>query len=274
MVDVIAEIGWNHMGDMRLAEKMIRAAANVGADYVKFQTWSTTQLKPGSWDTDGRRQIYTAAELSLEKHLQLKKLCGDAGVKFLTSVFSHRLVSMVRESVECDSIKIPSSELSNERLLRRINELFAGCDVFMSTGAHSLREIETAKAMLHDCNTTMLHCVSAYPCPVEKANLHRIETLRKAFGGKVGYSGHCLGINDALFAIAKWGASIVEKHFTIDQDLPGRDNKFAILPHELKLLCNFSHSVEAFDVSSDPETYQDCENDTREFYRGRWDKEI
>jgi N,N'-diacetyllegionaminate synthase len=274
MVDVIAEIGWNHMGDMKLARDMIVTAADAGADFVKFQTWSVSSLKPGPWDKDGRREIYKNAELSLEKHLLLKNMCSEVGIKFLTSVFASNLVEMLKNDVGCDTLKLPSSELSNKKLLEKVNDVFSGCRLFVSTGAHSLIEVESALNVLDSCNITLLHCVSTYPCLPQNANLSRIHALRHNFGLPIGYSGHCVGITDGLLAIARFGALVVEKHFTLDHSLPGRDNVYAILPLELKELCTFAHSCALFDNESELLTHQSCEADVRNLYRGRWDSSL
>ena len=115
-----------------------------------------------------------------------------------------------------------------------------------------------------------MHCVSTYPCPPEKINLPRMEELKK-FTRIVGYSGHYPGIDDAIAAMCH-GATIVEKHFTIDQDLPGRDNKFAILPNDMKALCDFRDNYEKMDIDLGLDL-QECEIDTFENYRGRWSKD-
>ncbi len=122
-VKIIAEIGWNHMGDMALAEKMIKSAAENGADYAKFQTWSVKRLKEGEWDNDGRRQIYENAELNVDKHKLLISLCGECGIKFLSSVFSIGDAELLT-SLNVKEVKIPSFESRNHDLIKYCNEHF------------------------------------------------------------------------------------------------------------------------------------------------------
>ena len=107
MTKLIAEIGWNHMGDMKLAKEMISAAKESGADFAKFQTWSVDRLKPGVWDTDGRKEIYEKAELDLDKHLELKEYCGNNDIGFMSSVFSEKDAKLLNKVVT-DYVKIPS----------------------------------------------------------------------------------------------------------------------------------------------------------------------
>lgn len=267
MIKIIAEIGWNHMGNMDLAKKMIVSAAENGADICKFQTWSEEKLKAGSWDEDGRREIYKKAELSKEDHLLLKGYCKSNNVQFLTSVFNINDLDFL-STLDMDMVKIPSHEVHNLELIIAAIEIFN--IVLVSTGASKWKEVLKILKQVDTNNIVLMHCVSTYPCPLEKINLPRIEAL-KTLTRTVGYSGHYDGIDDAIAAICL-GATFIEKHFTIDQDLPGRDNKFAILPDELKSLCEFRDNYQKMnrDLGLD---LQDCELDTFENYRGRWSKD-
>ena len=121
--EIIAEIGWNHMGDMSLAKEMIAAASEAGADYAKFQTWSTEKLKQGAWDEDGRLEIYQTAELSREQHYELSDFCTAKGIKFLTSVFNLSDVNWLCE-LSSDAIKVPSHEVYNQDLISKLDEKF------------------------------------------------------------------------------------------------------------------------------------------------------
>ena len=114
---IIAEIGWNHMGDMDLAKKMIDASKYAGADYAKFQTWSTKNLKPGPWDTDGRLEIYKKAELTRDQHFLLKEYCDSSNIKFLTSVFNHNDIEWLID-LKIDTIKVASMEIHIKKSLR------------------------------------------------------------------------------------------------------------------------------------------------------------
>jgi N,N'-diacetyllegionaminate synthase len=272
MTKIIAEIGWNHMGNMELAEKMISEAKKSGADYAKFQTWSVKNLKSGSWDKDGRREIYEKAQLTHEKHLELINICKKYDINFLTSVFNSNDVEFV--STLINSVKIPSSEMNNKELIDSIIKYFKPLDnhhIFISTGSSLFSEILNVIEIFkkNNMNFSILHCVSSYPCPYDKCNLDRINELKKCHTS-TGYSGHCPGIFDAIASL-EYNIDVIEKHFTIDNELPGRDNKFAILPDDLKFLCDYNknrNDLKKF-VSLD---YQESEKDNRENYSGRWCK--
>ncbi len=225
---IIAECGWNHLGDMSLAEKMIYAAKDAGVDYVKFQTWKVSRLKPGPWDNDGRREIYKKAELSNGNHKYLQSICERAGVKFLTSCFCIKDIDFIRSI--CDEIKIPSTECVNEELITAATDKFT--KVFISTGATKFNEY-IRWAYCH--NVWLLHCVSSYPCLPDKINLAKMYAIASVTP-RYGYSGHYDGIWDAIVAMTN-GATVIEKHFTLDKSLPGRDNQFAILPEQMKQIC-------------------------------------
>ena len=264
---IIAEIGWNHMGDMNLAKTMIDVAKGCGADYAKFQTWSVKNLKPGPWDNDGRREIYEKAELTKEKHYELKDYCYRAGITFLTSVFNYDDISMVK-GLGCEHIKIPSTEAVNKLLVEKCLSDFS--HVFISTGGLTYEEIIELRDILlqhPEEKCTVLHCVSLYPCPLEKANIERVAYLAEKLPCDVGYSDHTQNVWAAYAAIAH-GATVVEKHFTVDNSLPGRDNKFACTPEELRDVCRF-REVYALMTSDFKRGRQNEENGIEE-YRGRW----
>ena len=128
MIKVIAEIGWNHCGDMQLAKQMAKAAQKSGATYAKYQTWSVNRLKPGSWDNDGRRQIYEKAELSRENHIELINYCNKIGIKFLSSVFSINDAELLVE-LGCKEVKIPSFESRNHELIKYCDDNFDIADM-------------------------------------------------------------------------------------------------------------------------------------------------
>ena len=263
MTKLIAEIGWNHMGDMKLAKEMISAAKESGADFAKFQTWSVNRLKPGVWDTDGRREIYENAELDLDKHIELKEYCDKVGISFMSSVFSIKDADLLNQVVT-DYVKIPSFESRNEELINHCSDLFD--HIILSTGTSTTSEITTSIGGIADI--TLLHCVSSYPCNYDIVNLPRINEL-KDISTSVGFSDHTKGVDVSILALG-YGLDFIEKHFTIDNDLPGRDNKFAVLPKELKRLKN---NIDIFtqvnqNLGSD---YQECELDSRENYTGRFD---
>lgn len=283
MVKLIAEIGWNHCGDMELAKKMILAAKENGASYAKFQSWSVSRLKPGIWDNDGRREIYEKAELTKERHIELIDYCNEVGIKFMSSVFSIKDAELLVELGVAD-VKIPSFESRNRELIQYCDANFK--NVFMSTGTSTIDEI---KEILQDVvlgyssvnssrrvqrakhgysNFHLLHCVSTYPCKFDMANIPKMQALQN-LGFEVGYSDHIQGVESAKVAIGE-GAVVIEKHFTIDNDLPGRDNKFAILPTDLKNLSDYIKLRDDMMIDLG-DGYQESELDSRNNYSGRFD---
>jgi N,N'-diacetyllegionaminate synthase len=264
MVKIIAEIGWNHCGDMSLAKQMIKAAAESGATYAKFQTWSVSRLKSGEWDDDGRRQIYEHAELTKENHEELIDYCNQVGIEFLSSVFSVEDAKLLKE-LNCDSVKIPSFESRNKELITYCNENFN--TVFMSTGTSTLEEIEESVSLFDKASLHLLHCVSVYPGAYEIANLPKMFKLQKIHN-QVGYSDHIEGIESAKIAIG-FGATVIEKHFTIDNELPGRDNKFAILPSELFDLSKYVSYISSMLIDHGS-GYNVLEQNSRDNYSGRF----
>tara|TARA_S200000501_G_scaffold100590_1_gene94116 strand:- start:3971 stop:4780 length:810 start_codon:yes stop_codon:yes gene_type:complete len=263
---IIAEIGWNHMGDMSLAKKMIIKAKESGCKIAKFQTWNVSRLKNGEWDNDGRREIYNSAELSKEDHYLLKETCLKNSIQFLSSAFSIKDAELLKE-IDCKSVKIPSFEVSNLDLLEFCKNNFE--KLYISTGTASEKEIveleKTFRNWLGDL--VVMHCVSAYPCTSENINLPRINHLRKYFKN-VGFSDHTQGIKTTISSLNMHPIAI-EKHFTIDKNLPGRDNKFAILPNEMKYLTEYIIEMNNSMIDHGLE-YQPIEVQSREFYRGRF----
>jgi len=264
---LIAEIGWNHMGDMSLAEKMISEATKAGADYCKFQTWKVKNLKDGPWNDDGRLEIYNKAELSDENHATLVKLCKKYKVDFLTSVFNINDLDFLSK-LSNQAIKIPSPENYNLELIKKSCEHFD--KVFISLGACKWEEFEKILKLDIDLKKVyFMHCVSSYPLNVENVNFPKLLKIKKAHN-QIGYSGHLKGIEDAIAAIG-FGATVIEKHFTIDNDLPGRDNKFALLPEELKKISNYRDIFLKMNIDHGV-NIQECETDIYNNYRGRWTK--
>ena len=176
MTKVIAEIGWNHCGDIELAKKFIISASKCGADYAKFQTWSTSRLKPGVWDDDGRREIYNKAELSREDHLILMDCCNKNNINFLSSVFSIMDAKLLSE-LGCAEVKIPSFESRNLELIKYCNKHFK--TIFLSTGTSSLDEIKESISLINTASLYLMHCVSVYPQQYSESNLPRMKRLMK-----------------------------------------------------------------------------------------------
>ena len=266
MTKIIAEIGWNHMGDMELAKKMIKAAHESGASYAKFQTWSVSRLRDGEWDSDGRRQIYEKAELSKEDHVLLIDYCKEVGIKFLSSVFSVD-DAMLLVSLGVEEVKIPSFECRNEYLIKYCNDHFK--TVYMSTGTSKWSELKDSVELLPNTRLVLMHCVSSYPAEYSSANISKLRFL-KMLGSNIGNSDHIFGVESCKVAMA-YGVEVIEKHFTIDRDLPGRDNKFAILPEEMKQLSDYIKLHDDMHVFHGLD-FQPCEESSRDQYAGRFNK--
>ena len=265
-IKLIAEIGWNHMGSLNIAEKMIIAASKSGADYAKFQTWRVKNLKPGPWDNDGRREIYKKAELTEEDYIILNKICKNYKIKFLTSLFNENDFELIQK-LKLNEIKIPSPENRNLKLIKFCSKKFN--NIFLSTGAATLMEIKKSYNLLKNNKVNLMHCVSAYPCEAKFINLSRILELKK-ISKLVGLSDHTNNILSSVFSLPM-GVTLIEKHFTIDKNLPGRDNKFALLPNDMLELSNTISLFEKM-YKSKNKGFIKPEIEVRRIYTSRWNK--
>lgn len=265
--EIIAEIGWNFMGDMQLARKMIVSAKAAGADVAKFQYWDPSKLKPGPWDTDGRIDIYRAAALDSDKIAALLSVCDDVGIDFLISAFNASDAEFLA-NLGIKRLKIPSHEVANVKLHSFASENFE--KVYVSLGAGTEEEVERA-CKIYNTNPSLewvgMHCVSSYPCDAYQANLPRLKYLR-GMCPILGYSDHTSDVITPAVSLA-FGVAVIEKHFTIDKNLPGRDNKFALDAIELSAMISNVRCAEQclVDHGSGP---REIEADTMQSYRGRW----
>lgn len=266
VLKIIAEIGWNFMGDMLLAERMIAAAARAGATTAKFQYWDPSSLRAGPWDQDGRREIYEKAALTEAKLASLVDLCARNRVSFLVSAFNREGAAFLKK-MGMSEIKIPSHEVANTELIKYCAENFDV--VYFSTGASKQEEVEAANEILKSSNTDyyLMHCVSSYPCPEKEANLPRMHWLR-SLHGQIGLSDHTQSLLTPAIAVGL-GARVIEKHFTVNKDLPGRDNKFAVNEEEFLEMVGFIRSAEEM-LTDKGRDHLCIETDTVENYRGRW----
>tara|TARA_B100000989_G_scaffold285589_1_gene253444 strand:+ start:25466 stop:26290 length:825 start_codon:yes stop_codon:yes gene_type:complete len=270
---LVAEIGWNFIGNLSLAKKMILKAKKSGADAVKFQIWDPKFLKKGDWDLDGRRKIYEKASLNERKYKLLKNFAKKNSIRCFASVFNKEGINMLNK-LKDDWVKIPSHEAYNLDLIELAFRNFK--KVIISLGCLKKKELQKILSFItkngsYKKKAILLHCVSSYPLEPENCNFEKFDYLKRKFDN-IGYSGHMQGINDALFALSK-GASLIEKHFTINNNLPGRDNKFAILPHQFLLLNNFRNNLKKFRKKKGLGLLS-CEKDIFKNYRGRWSKKI
>lgn len=252
---VIAEAGDNHNGSFELALKLVDVAKDAGADCVKFQTFLTeevisTQAKKAEYQKaatgtgESQYEMVKKLELSFDQFRQIKAYCDTLGIRFLSTPFDIPSVRFLRE-MDMPFWKIPSGEITNLPYLLAIAKTKK--PVVMSTGMCEMEEIQAAMDVLRDNGTpkiTLLHCNTEYPTPFRDANLRAMRTLRERFGVEVGYSDHTLGI-EASIAAAALGASIIEKHFTLDKTMEGPDHQASLEPDELKAMVAEIRHVEA-----------------------------
>ena len=225
-IEIIAEIGENHLGNMDLALAMIEKAAQVGVDYCKFQSYRGMDVAP----SDPEWEWFQRVALSDDAHRVLQEHCRRHGVQFLSSPFSCERAELLF-SLGLTTVKIGSSELTNTDLLKLVNG--RAKRVFLSVGLAVEQEIEEALRLLSNPAVTLLHCVSLYPTPPERINLRSIPYLAERFGRPVGFSDHTVGFQASVAACAL-GAQVIEKHFTLSHDLPGTDHVLSLTPEELR----------------------------------------
>ena len=244
-VIIIAEAGVNHNGNLDMARRMVVEARKAGADYVKFQTavpeLVISQFAPKAEyqkETTGSGQsqldMCRAIHLPLSDYAGLKQLCDEEGIGFMSTPFD--LVSIdCLAALGMDYWKIPSGEITNLPYLRKIGAL--GANVIMSTGMATLAEVEQAVEVLEAAGTPrsqviLLHCTTQYPAPLESVNLRAMDALATLGCKAVGYSDHTVGVGVAVAAVGR-GAKVVEKHFTLDRNLPGPDHRASLEPQQL-----------------------------------------
>lgn len=249
---VIAEAGVNHDGSPERARALVEAAAESGADAVKFQTFRAESLatvdapkaayqQAGGDAAESQRAMLRRLELPADAYPMLKRAADSAGIEFLSSMFDEASADLLDE-LGVSAFKVPSGELTNLQLLRHVGSL--GRPVILSTGMADLEEVEAAVAALDNDQVVILHCVSAYPAPPADANLRAMATMEAAFGKPVGFSDHTLGSEVALAAVAL-GACMVEKHLTLDRSAPGPDHAASLEPDELRDLVRGIRAVES-----------------------------
>ena len=273
MTILVAEIGWNFLGDLNIAKKMISSAKKAGADVVKFQIWDPKFLKKGPWDNDGRRNIYEKAFLDQKKYLKLKIFSNKKKIKCFASAFNLEGAKLLKK-VGDKWIKIPSHEAYNIDLIKYALHNFE--KIIISAGCLKKKELDKLIKLIKSNNkiqkkTILLHCVSSYPLIPENCNFKKFEYIKKKLGN-VGYSGHLQGIEDSVYALFN-DAEVIEKHFTIDNNLPGRDNKFALVKSEFLELKKYINLKKKFNIDKGLDL-QKCERDIYNNYRGRWSKNI
>ena len=249
----IAEIGLNHNGDLILAKEMVAAAKDCGANAVKFQSIKAEKLVSprifsDSIDGFGMKGVKTVGDfwkkVSIDKnfHVDISNYCAEVGIEFISTPFDFKSVDILDE-LGVKRYKIASGDLTHYPLLEFV--AIKHKPVILSTGASTIEEISDAVQHLNNagCNElTLLHCVSLYPTPADKANLNAIGELQSRFNLPVGFSDHTRGYHIPLAAIAK-GATVIEKHFTINKNLPGPDQYISADPEEFKKIVKFGNEI-------------------------------
>ncbi len=255
-VFIIAEAGVNHNGSVKIAKELINVAREAGADAVKFQTGKADKCisrfapkaeyqKKSTGEGESQLQMARKSELDKETHQELINDCRKKGIMFLSTPFDLESIDLLND-LGLKTLKIPSGEITNLPYLRKIGSLRK--KIIMSTGMANLEEIKAALDILTGSGTpkeniTVLHCNTEYPTPFEDVNLLAMLTIKDAFKVNVGYSDHTLGIEVPIAAVAL-GASVIEKHFTLDRNMEGPDHKASLEPPELKAMVKAIRNIE------------------------------
>jgi len=250
---LIAEAGVNHNGDVALAHRLVDAAAECGADAVKFQTFRAESLAAAgaplaeyqerSVEAADQQRMLERLALSEGAHRELKVHAEERGLVFLSSPFDERSADFL-DALDVAAFKIPSGEVTNHPFLAHVAS--KGRPMLLSTGMCDLPEVAAAVDVIREAGNpplALLHCVSSYPAATSDANLRAMETLARAFGVPVGWSDHTEGPEAALAAVAL-GACLVERHLTLDRDLPGPDHRASLEPGEFAGLVRQVRAVE------------------------------
>jgi N,N'-diacetyllegionaminate synthase len=253
---VIAEAGVNHNGDIRIAKKLIEAAANAGADIVKFQSFKANQMSTrlaskakyqilAENKVESQYEMLERLELTEQAHHEIIAHCQSQEIEFLSTGFDKQSIDLLIKLGQ-EIFKIPSGEITNLPFLRHLGQL--GKRLILSTGMANNDEIGSALKVLEESGTsrekiTVLHCTSSYPAPLEDVNLSAMIEIKNRFEVNIGYSDHTNGIEIAI-AAAALGATMIEKHFTIDRTLPGPDHMSSLEPDELKSMVDGIRKIE------------------------------
>lgn len=254
---IIAEAGVNHNGSLEIAKKLICEAKLAGADIIKFQSFKADRLvtqyadkadyqKKVTGSIESQYEMLRKLELSMDDHKLLINECLQQDIEFHSTAFDIESFNMLIE-LGIKKVKIPSGELTNLPLIRYMARL--GMPVLLSTGMANLGEVEAALEVIESAGTprnlvTILHCTTEYPALMIDVNLRAMLSMRDALGVQVGYSDHTAGIEVPIAAVAL-GATVIEKHFTLDRNLPGPDHKASLEPDELKAMVNSIRNIEA-----------------------------
>lgn len=257
---IIAEAGVNHNGSLHLAKQLVDMAADAGADIIKFQTFRSEKLVSrnarqadyqkrnigASQQDDSQLSMLRKLELSPSDHLEIIQHCRQRNIRFFSTAFDLESIEFLHD-LHLGLWKVPSGEVTNYPYLRKVASF--GEEVILSTGMCEMNDIEAALEVLldnglHKEQITLLHCNTDYPTPYEDVNLRAMIEIRNRFDVSVGYSDHTRGIEVPIAAVAM-GASVIEKHFTLDRNMEGPDHKASLEPDELKAMVNAIRNVES-----------------------------
>lgn len=253
-VYIIAEAGVNHNGSTELAKKMIDSAKDAGADCIKFQTFVSKNIasknarkaeyqKQQTNADESQLDMLSKLELSFDEFFELSEYCKSKEIEFLSTGFDFDSIDFLN-SLDIKTWKIPSGDITNLPYLIKIAKL--NKPVIFSTGMSTMEDIRAALHVLRENGAgeiTVLHCTTEYPTPFEDVNLTAMKTIHNEFGVSVGYSDHTKGIEIPIAAVAM-GATVIEKHFTLDRNMEGPDHKASLEPNELKAMVNAIRNVE------------------------------
>ena len=253
-VCIIAEAGVNHNGDIATAKQMVDVAKKAGVDYVKFQTFVPEKLvsryaekaeyqKKTTDAAESQLDMLRKLSLSEDEFISLKKHCDEVGIGFISTPFDLESIDFL-EKLDMDFWKIPSGEITNLPYLEKIAKTKR--KVILSTGMSNIQEIKDAVKVLEANGATeivLLHCNTQYPTPFEDVNLSAMSTIAKEMGKEVGYSDHTKGIEVPIAAVAM-GATVLEKHFTLDKTMDGPDHKASLEPNELTQMVSAIRHIE------------------------------
>lgn len=254
---IIAEAGVNHNGSLELAKQLVDKAADAGVDFIKFQTFKSEKLvsksaKQAEYQQrnigkkdDGQLAMLKKLELSAADHVELIAYCEQKGVKFFSTAFDLTTIDLLH-SFNLGFWKIPSGEVTNYPYIRKIAQYHE--PVILSTGMCELSDIEAAVKVLLEFGVqkeqiTILHCNTEYPTPFQDVNLKAMLEIGEKFGVQIGYSDHTKGIEVPIAAVAL-GATVIEKHFTLDRNMEGPDHKASLEPDELKAMVSAIRNIE------------------------------
>ena len=247
---IIAEVGINHNGDMEVAKQIIDAAVHAGADAVKFQKRTPdlstplaqqTQMRETPWGYITYLEYRHRVEFGLEQYREIDSHCRRKGIRWMVSVWDEQAVDFM-EQFDTPAYKVPSASLTDLALLQHVRE--TGKPMIVSTGMSTMRQIQKAVDAVGEENLVLMHCTSTYPCEPQELNLNMVQTLRKEFPRTpIGYSGHEVGLVPSAVAVAL-GASLVERHLTLDRAMWGSDQAASVEPGGFERLVKYIRVTE------------------------------